>query len=187
MGRTSKIRKLPPAVRESIDALIRDGRYTIADIVDRLRAMNADVSRSSVGRYKQRVEQNLARYREAQEVAGAWVTKLGENPGSDVGRLLQEMLKTIAFQTMAQLGDEDSLTEGVGPRELMFLAKALKDLSGAQKTSVDVEAKLRAEYDATLAKRAEKAAEVATTAAKKQGLSPDAVAAMREAILGRVT
>jgi len=187
MGRTPKIRRFPVEIRTRVDGLIRDGA-TIDEIMAALANLNAPpIARSTVGAYKQRVEQNLARYREAQEVAGAWVSKLGENPASDVGRLLQEMLKTIAFQTMAQLGDEDSLTEGVGPRELMFLAKALKDLSGAQKTSIDVEAKLRAEYDATLAKRAAQAAEVATTEAKKRGLSPETVATMRQILLGSVT
>lgn len=183
MARAPKIRRWPQELRDKLDELVRAGR-TIEEILTALQSMGApDVSRATVGRWKQRAEQNFARYREAQEIAGAWVTKLGQEPGSDVGRLLQELLKTLAFQTMSDMGDGG---QSVEPRDLMFLSKALRDLSGAQKTSVDTEAQLRKAADAEMQKRAAAAADVATKEAKKAGLSPETTERMREILLGNI-
>jgi hypothetical protein len=184
MARTPKIRRWPQALRDTLDELVRAGR-TIEEILATLQSIGApDVSRATVGRWKQRAEQNFARYREAQEVAGAWVTKLGAEPGSDVGRLLQEILKTLAFQTMSDMGDGEKSVEA---RDLMFLAKALRDLSGAQKTSVDTEAQLRKAADIEMQKRTAAAADVAVKEAKKAGLSAETTEQMRNILLNGIS
>lgn len=130
MGRQSAIRKLDPRIRDAVDTAIREGRATIEDVVAIIRSMGGDASRSAVGRYKQQAEAQMARYREAQEVAKVWIGKLQADPEGDVGRLLAEMLRTTAFST---LGDMDAAS----PQDLMFLGKALKDLASADKLTAD--------------------------------------------------
>jgi hypothetical protein len=173
------IKALPPALREELDRLFRDDRCTIDQIVAHLRGLGAEVSRSAVGRLKQKWDARLARYREAQEVAGVWVKKLEEEPGGDVGRLLQEMLKSLAYQTMSQMDPGGDGAEGedggaVTPvKDLSFLARMIKDMESARRLSIDTELRIKrafkAKVDATLA----------DAEAKADG-KPDLLAALKE-------
>lgn len=130
MARKSSITRLDPRIRSAVDDAIRDGRATIEEIVFIIRDMGGEISKSAVGRYKQNAEAQMARYRDVQEVAKVWVGKLQANPEGDVGRMLSEILKTIAAQTMGQIDASD-------PQSLMFLAKALKDLASTDKLTAD--------------------------------------------------
>ena len=173
MGRRSSIRKLRADVREVVDRLIRDG-HTIDEITAHLRSLGAGISRSAVGRYKQKMEEQLARFRQAQEVAGVWVKDLGAEPEGKVGRLLAQMLQTLAFQVMADMGDGETSAE---PMDVMLLAKAIKDLETAAKQSAEREFKIR---ERTQKEAAEAVEEIAAQA----GLSADTVEKFRSAILG---
>jgi hypothetical protein len=174
VGRKSSLAKLPRAVKDEVDRLIREEQATIDEIVAHLRELGHARSRSAVGRYKKSVEQVMGRYREAQEIAGVWVTQLGKDPNSDVGRLLAELLKTVAFTTMAEMGTDEKAQD---PRDIMFLAKALGELERAQTINVDRELKIRREV-------AEKAAAVIEKAARAEGLSAETIQRFRRDILG---
>ena len=65
MPRRSAIKRLDPRIREAVDKLVRDGRATIDDIVDRLEGMLGEhaPSRSSVGRYVKSTREKMARFR----------------------------------------------------------------------------------------------------------------------------
>ena len=176
MGRKSSITKLPPDIREWVEQLIRNGR-TIDDIVAHLKTMDADlpVSRSSVGRFKQNYEASLARYRDAQAVAGQWVTVFRESPESDVGALIAEMLKTLAFQTMSSMGEDEKTP--VDPQSLMFLGKAIRDVISATSINEDRIAK-------AVARALQKAATAAEGLARRAGLSAEMIQQFRREILG---
>lgn len=176
MGRASTVRKLDKRVREAVDRLIREGRATIDDIVERLEDMLGEdaPSRSAVGRYVKNTREQMKRYREAQELAKVWVGRLEEEPGGDVGRLLSEMLRTVAFQQLAGAGDGGA---EVSTKEVAMLAGALRDLNSADKMSLDRELKIRQEV---VKKAAAKAAEVA----KRGGLSKAVVDDLRRELLG---
>jgi polyhydroxyalkanoate synthesis regulator phasin len=179
MAQRSKIERLDPRIREVVDQLIRDGRATIDEIVDRLREMIGDEapSRTAVGNYAQRARKQMARYREAQEVAKVWIGKLDQEPDGDVGRLLSEMLRTVAFQTLGELG---SRADGdVEASEVMLLARAIKDLASADKLSADREIRIRREI-------AKKVEDVVDETAKAQGMSEDQARFWREKVLGVV-
>lgn len=169
MARKSSIKQLDPRIREAVDAAIREDRATIEDIVALIRSLGGEASRSAVGRYKQAAEAQMARYREAQEVAKVWIGKLQTEPEGDVGRLLAEMLRTTAFST---LGDMDAAS----PQDLMFLGKALKDLASADKLTAERILKVRQEAT-------KEAAAVAVKEAKGAGLSDDAAELIRRKIL----
>ena len=148
MGRKSSITRMDPRIRDAVDGAIRDGRATIAEIVAIVNGMGGKISLSAMGRYKQAAEGQMQRYREAQEVAKVWIGRLEADPDGDVGRLLPEMLRAVAFQSLSTLGDDG---EAVDSKEIALLARAIKDAAGATKTSVEVE-RLRREMRAALAK-----------------------------------
>ncbi len=84
----------------------------------------------------------MERYREAYEVAKAWVNKFGRNPDGNVARLLIEMLRMVAFRQLADM----SIANGrrpTRPAELAVLAKAIKEMEGASKTIAESETRLR--------------------------------------------
>lgn len=144
MGRKSTIAQLDPRIREAVDAAIRDGRATIQDIVDLIREMGGAVSHSAAGRYKQNAEAQMGRYREAQEVAKVWVDRLEAEPQGDVARLLPEMLRTIAFQVLGEMGNKE---EGPEPMDLMLLAKSLDHLGKAGAAQTAIALKMRQERE----------------------------------------
>lgn len=170
MARKSSIKQLDPRIKAAVDAAIREDRATIDDIVAIIRELGGDASRSAVGRYKQKAEEQMVRYREAQEVAKVWIGKLQTDPEGDVGRLLAEMLRTTAFST---LGDIDAAS----PQDIMFLGKALKDLASADKLTADRIMVVRREA-------AKEAADKVASFAKAKGLSADTVVELRREILG---
>lgn len=135
MPRKSSITRMDPRIREAVDAAIREGRATIEELVDLVNAKGGQISKSAMGRYRQGAEAQMARYREAQEVAKVWIGKLEADPNGDIGRLLPEMLRMVAFQQLADI-DEDA---EISAKELALLARAIKDAAGATKTSVEVE------------------------------------------------
>lgn len=170
MARPSSIDRLPRQLRDLCLRLIRDGA-TIHQITDKLNELDADVSKSAVGRYVKSAREQMRRYREAQEVAGAWVAQLGENPQGDVGALLAEMLKTVAFQTLGSMGDAQADEDGKGapkPMDIMLLAKAIRDLEATSKANIERRAAIE---KAAIEKAAKKAGEVG----ERRGLSQDTI------------
>lgn len=136
MAARSSIAKLPRELSDLCHRLIREGR-TIHEITDALNTLDADVSKSAVGRYVKSAREQMEHYRDAQAVAGQWVSQLNENPSGDVGALLAEMLKTVAFQTMASMGDVESTAKPTKPMDIMLLAKAIRDLEATSKANIE--------------------------------------------------
>jgi hypothetical protein len=184
MANKSKIAKLPPQIREECDRLIRDGQATIDQIVATLRGMGAQVSRTSVGDYKKKMDTSLARYKEAQEVAGVWLGDLKDQQNSKTGQLLAELLKTVAFRTLADMQGQDA---GAEPQDLMLLARAIKDMAGAQKADLEFKAKLRSEWKVEMEERATAAADQVTKETRAAGLSEDVEANIRRIVMGVVS
>ncbi len=174
MARKSTIAQLDPQIREAVDAAIREGRATIEDLVLLIKSYGATASRSSVGRYVKNATEQLARYREAQEVAKVWIGKLTDEPEGDVGRLLAEMLRTVAFQQIGQMGDGEATPK---PMDIMLVAKALEHLAKSEKTAVDRTVKIRDEF-------ARQAADAAAKVGKSKGVSADTIDEIKRSILG---
>lgn len=179
MGRRSTVAAMPRELVEACNGLIRDG-HTIEEILAALQGMGAQVSRSAVGRYVKSARESMEKYRQAQEVAKVWVDKLEAEPSGDVGRLLPEMLRVVAFQTLTSMGESE---QHVGAMDVMLLAKALKDIAGATKTNVDVELQLRRVREQTQAKADAAAAEVEQMT-RQAGMSEALVSTIRSRILG---
>lgn len=172
-SRPSTIVQLDPAIKEAVDKAVREGRATIDQILQLIDSMGGEASRSAVGRYVKNARERLEDYRQASQIATVWVDKLGKEPEGDIGRMLLEMLRVVAFKS---IGDIDQAS----PEDLMFLGKALKDIAGADKLVVDREINLRK----LIAARAEKVADEITRDAKKLGASEEVIQTWRKKVLG---
>jgi LAS superfamily LD-carboxypeptidase LdcB len=122
----------------------------------------------------------MRKYRETQAIAKVWVQKLGEDPEGDVGQLAAEVLKMVASQTAFDMGDEE---ESVDPKDIHFLARAIKDLESAGKISLDRELIIRRELAKEHARKLDSAMKDAKAAGEK-GLSAERVAQLRRDFLG---
>lgn len=174
MGRRSSLERMPPELQDVYHRLVRAG-CTIMEITDKLNELDADVSKSAVGRAVKGARAQMRQYREAQEVAGQWVAQLNEQPKGDVSALLTEMLKTVAYSTIASIGDgseaelgKDGKPKAPKPMDIMLLAKAIKDLESSTKQSLDRRAAIE---KAVLTRAADVAGEVGA----RNGLSQTAI------------
>jgi len=175
MGRKSVIDLLPAKKRAAIDKLLQAPELTLDELVALVEIdLGVVISRSALGRRKQNFAEASAKIRETREVAQAFAQDLGASLADETGRHLVEILHTLIFRvTMAKAGDDDD--DDV--KELMQLAKALKDLQSAQNLSIRREADLRG-------KIVGEAAAAAETAGKEAGLSADTIEAIKQRILG---
>lgn len=172
-NRKSSLDRLDPRIQSEVNAAIKEGRASIDEIVSMIKSMGGDASRSAVGRYVKNQNEQLAKYREAQEVAKVWVDKLGKEPDGDVAKLLLEMLRVVSFQTISNMDEAD-------PQSIFFLAQSIKNIAQADKLHVDREAAVRK----LIATQVAKAAEEVTKTARKAGMSADTVDLIRSKILG---
>ena len=171
-GRSS-IARLPPALREAVDAAIADGA-TIDEITARIRAEGGACSRSAVGRYVKNMRDLIRRQQETDRGIEAWVRALGERTQGRAGLILIETLRTLTLSALADLSRRE---EPVSTAELARLALVLRRIEGTDK--------LRLQREQAAAKEAAKTAPGAGQAPVRKGLSPEAVAAIREVVEGR--
>ena len=178
MTRRSKFEGMDSSLLAEVDRLIRGGR-TIAEIREHLSALGVEISNGAAGRYIKNARANMARYREAQEVAGQWVAELGENPRGDVGVLLAEMLKSVAFNTIdVMAGGADGLpAKPAKPMDIMMLSKAIQSLESSAKASTE----RREKIERAVLERQSKAAE---QTARDLGVGDAGWEAIRKKFLG---
>ena len=162
-GRASKVDLLPPNIKTQLAMMLRDKQFSQAEILDEINELIRDcglpetalLSRTGLNRYASRMEKMGAKIRESREMAELWAKQFGEAPQSDVGKLLMEAVKTIAF-------------------DKALIANRIEQ---AQAISEERERKIRKEV-------AQLAAETAENVAVKAGLSADAVDMLKAKILG---
>ena len=174
-GRSS-IARLPPELREAVDAAIADGA-TIDEIADLIRGEGGACSRSAVGRYTKNVRDLIRQQQEADRANEMWVRALGERAEGRAGLILIETLRTMTLSTMAELSQRETPPT---PEELGRLALVLKRIEGTDKLRL-----AREQAAAKAARAAPGAGQAPGQAPPRKGLSPEAVAAIREAVEGR--
>lgn len=140
MARPSKIDRLPREVREEIGRL-REGGRTIDEILDHLRQLDADVSRSGLARHIQRVDAIAARVRESRAAAQAIMDRLGAR--DDEGRVARLNVELLHASVMQLLAGEEGEEVRLDPQSAMFLGRTLRDLTTAAKTDADREMRVR--------------------------------------------
>ncbi|EMB3083560.1 DUF3486 family protein [Providencia rettgeri] len=181
-GRPSKIDLLPEAIRDQLHALLRDKRHTQEDIRAAVNELidesglpeDLKISRTGLNRYASRMETLGAKIREGREIADVWVSRLGSAPTSDIGKLLQEFVKSLAFETTMSLSESEKVVE---PKALAQLALVASRIEQAAMMSTKREKEIRAAFAAEAATEAEKIV-------KQAGLTEEAAANIKRQILG---
>lgn len=184
MPRPSTIEQLPPDILEQLQALLRDPRVTQMDATARINEILAEqgeepVSKSAVNRYAVRMNEVGAKLRESRAVADMWIAKVGATPQGQLGHLINEMLRTLAFDITLKLQDGEISAEDMpGVIDMLkHLSLSVMRLEKAASENVKREQQIKEQTR-------KEAAEVAEKVAKQGGLSPESVQELRSAILG---
>lgn len=144
MGKKSTLRRLPPEILKEINQLLSEGRLTLDELVAYLHERGVEgVTRSALGRQKQKIDKVAAKLRQSREITSALVKELGEDStAGEQGRLLVETLRGMVYDHLQERIDKG---ESVDPKNLMTLARAMKDMAQATRMSQDYELKIREE------------------------------------------
>lgn len=138
MPKRSSVQALPPELLEEVETLWGSGRYTLDQMVERLREMGAEVSRSALGRQTQKWDQRLQRFRASREMVRAWKAAIKDDPDGDVGQILGEQLGIMAYELTDKL-DELEGDQRVGVGDMVKLARMARDLASTGKLRVERE------------------------------------------------
>ncbi|MCS6113036.1 DUF3486 family protein [Shewanella baltica] len=152
-SRKSKVNLLPQEIRDQLHALLRSGSMHQKDILEAVNQMideaglpeDAKLSRTGFNRFAKKFETIGERIRQSREVAEVWTAKLGEAPTSDVGKLLQEFVRTMAFETSMKMMDasDEEDAKPIDPKALGQLALVIQRVEAAAMSSLKVEKEIR--------------------------------------------
>ncbi|MEI6417489.1 MAG: phage protein Gp27 family protein [Sphingomonadales bacterium] len=175
MGRRSSLDSLSAEVREAVDVAIAN-RATIKQIVAAITAAGEDVSRSAVGRYKQKYAKLVERQRELRTVAKAWNQEAAD-PENPLARMMIQLAESDMTDKLMASPASDDPDEPVNWAEMEVKTRALRNLASAAKITAEREAAIRKN-------ERERSAQVATEAAKKAGATPETIDLIKREILG---
>lgn len=177
MGQRSSIEQLPQELFDAINEALGPRKMTIAQVVDHMRALGADLSMSAVGRHKRKIDQVAARIRKSRTIAEAMNREFGDEPDDKMSRVNIELLHDqIMRMISADEGDTDDAS--MDDKQLRNLSDALYRLASARK--LDTERLVKERKD--VAERASKL--VSKELAKTPGISKDTVDDIKRRILG---
>lgn len=185
-NRKSKISLLPEEIKQQLNVLIRSGNMMQKDILAAVHEMideaglgeEAKPSRTSFNRYAKRMENMGARIRQAREVAEVWTAKLGDAPTSELGKLLQEFVRTMAFETSSHMMEQsEEKQEPIPPKALAQLALVIQRIEQSSMVSHKVEQEIRKAFAQEMAEKAEKIVKTA-------GVSAETIQDIKNGILG---
>lgn len=203
MGRKNAIERLEPEIRDVIGRLVDRGR-TLDEIIEALRPLEADVSRSGLHRYLKSQAKLGERLRHSRAVAEVLVRRDGEETQSRLAAANIELVHSFIFGLLekAEEAEEQAAAEAeahadgwratmdgkekpisilASPKEMHAVAKSLDHLASAAKKNQDfiAEAEKRAE-----AKAKKQAVAAAEEVGRQRGLSAEVLDAIRAGILG---
>lgn len=184
MARQSTVNKLPPDILESLQALLRDPRITQLQATAQINEILAQtqagtvISKSAVNRYAQRMDKIGKRLTESREISKMWIGKLGAEPQGEMGKLLNEIIRTLTIETTMQMAEGE---DPVSPKMLSQLALAVQRLEASATDNLKRDEEIRKQERI---KATEKAAELTASSLHKQGMSQSAIDTIKREILG---
>ena len=179
--RPSTIDRLPAEIREAIGRLREHGK-SIDEILDHLRTLEIDVSRSALGRHVKGMAAMGERLRRSRAMAEGLARQLGETPGDKMARLNIELLHSIVNDLLAAASDEgDEDRPSLDAQGAGMLASAIERLTKAARQDQDFVDRIE-KRAVELAQR--EAAQRVEKAGRDQGLSNKTVAAIKASVFG---
>ncbi len=151
MARKSSIIRLSPEVKAHIEALLAEGRLTLDELIDDLRARFPQAgaagelpSRSAVHRYGQKLERRLAAIRASTEAAKLIQASAGDDRDAR-SEALTALVQTELFEAILALQEADDPDLDAGERVGM-LSAAAKNIATLSRSSVNLK-KFQAEVE----------------------------------------
>lgn len=170
MGSLGTINRLPDDIIERLQALLRDKRCTQLEVTAQINALleakgeTARLSKSTVNRYDLKMREAGAKLSQAREVAKMWIGKLGAAPQGEVGHLVNEVCRTLAFDVALKLQDmelnEETMPE-VG-KQLRNLSLVIMQLEKASSENVKREDDIRRQERERLKEKTARAVDAAS-------------------------
>lgn len=169
--------------RKALDRLIASDKLSLAGLLEWLGERGYDISRSALHRHVQKVEAVGAKLRETRQMTEALVQELGTDVvESDMGRLLVESMRSLAFDILSKKMDGDG---EIDTKEFFFLAKGIKDLASSHKTDVDTIRQIKADAEKKAKEEAAARVKEVLKDKKAKGMSKETEDAIIDGILGR--
>jgi len=172
----SSIDLLPLDIRTKLIELLRDPRVTQLEVTKKINQALVEegheerVSKSAVNRYAIRMEEVGEKLRKSRELAEMWIGKLGAAPQGEVGKLINEILRTLAFD-LSMFAGEGTLDEKTAPQAVKMLNTLALSMQRLEKA-----ANLNTQREKEIRQQAmEEAAKQATETAKAAGVSEDTI------------
>jgi hypothetical protein len=157
-------------VRADLDArLVRNGFADYRGLAEWLTEQGFEIKKSALHSYGQKFEDRCAALKVATQQARAIVAETPDDEGA-MGEALTRLVQEKIFNVLMDLE--------VDP-ETIDLSKLTRSIAELTRSSVTLK-----KYAQTVKERAKAAADAASKIAKKGGLSADAAAEIRSAILG---
>lgn len=185
MGKPSTINRLPEDILTQLQELLRDPRVTQLEATARINKILEDeghqerVTKSAVNRYDLKMREAGDKLRQSREVAKMWIGKLGAAPQGQVGNLVNEILRTLAFDLSLKLQNEELTAESLPGviDQVKGLSLAVQRLESSSTMNVKRENEIRKQA-------LEDAAEVVEQAAVQHGMNSEQAAFWRQQVLG---
>ena len=183
MGGKSSIDRLDPELRSTLIELLNNPNVTQSEIANTINDAAGEkvVSKSAVNRYAMKMRQFTERNRQAREVAELYLEQQGEERQNVLGKMLNEMLRTISFDLIVELpnlADQDPQEKIAMVTGLMSkMSRAMRDLEQAAKINAEREQAIREEALQDAVKRVEKSA-------SEIGVTQEKFAIIKRDILG---
>ena len=175
--RPSSIDKLDSAIRAEINRLRVDKGYTIEQIVEFLKTMDVNVSKSAMGRHVKKLEEVGRRIKEARAIAEGIAPTIADKDDGQIVNMNVELLHSNVMRLLSATEDGEDVQ--LKARDVESIANALKAGASAAKINADRVLRIRQETAKSAATEAVKAIKKANP-----GLSKDTVAEIRRAVLG---
>ncbi|MCM1321638.1 MAG: DUF3486 family protein [Bacteroides sp.] len=181
MGQKSSIDKLSPELRGKLIELLQNPAITQKEVVDAINEAAGEtvVSKSSVNRYKLRMDKFAAKSREAREIADAYIEKYGTENRNKLGKVVNEYIKLMVFDLTTELEELKDTDGEIKPEDLADIiykvSRAIKELEQAEKLNAQHESEIKESVQKETAEKVE-------TVCKQKGVTAET----KEAILSEI-
>lgn len=181
MGQKSSIDRLPENIRNRLIELLQNPAVTQKEVVELINdeAGETVVSKSSVNRYKLRMDKFAAKNRQAREVADAYLEKYGADNRNKLGKVTNEYIRLMAFDLITDIEELRDTDSEIKPEDLSDIiykvSRAIKELEQAEKLNAQREAEIKAAVQKETAEKVE-------SVCKKKGVTSET----KEAILAEI-
>ena len=181
----STIDQLPPDIKATLQQLLQDPRMDQLEVTARINAILAEeghekrVSKSSVNRYAVKMADVGEKLRQSRDVAEMFISKVGAAPQGQMGLLINEILRTLAFDLTLKIQDADiSDPETLASTIDQVKALALATQRLEQSATINVKREREIRNDAIA-----KAAEKVEASAAQEGVSAETILKIRRDVL----